>query len=1497
MTRTLSLLFIEQSEADFLVLEHRLREDELNVRCRRVASSAELSVALGEGGWDAVLSDFNAPGIPFHQAYLYLRTHYPELPIIVVSGAMSEEATVDLLKEGVSDIVYKDRLVRLAPAIERAVREVEDQHKNRESEINYRRVFNDLSDAICIEDETGHYLDVNQGAEDMYGYPIESIIGKTPVDLAAPGMNDMDALAAALSRAFQGEPQHFEFWGRRANGDVFPTDVHMALTTYKGQSAVIAVARDITSRKAAEEELSSQHTLLKTILESIPMRIFWKDRDLRYLGGNAAFAHDAGLAGPEELIGKDDHQLAWREHAELYRADDRQVMGSGGFKLAYEEPQTTLYGNNNWVRTSKVPLRDTLGEVIGVLGLYEDITAAKEAEAKLHLQGAALEASANAIVITDLTGLIQWANPSFCGLTGYALDEVIGRTPGELLHSGVHAPEFYEDLWRTILGGQVWSGEMVNRRKDGTLYQEYMTATPVLDKDGRPSHFVAVKQDVTERREAERRLQLTQQIIDKSQGFFWMNADGKVVYANDVACRSLGYTRDELTGKAVWDFDPDFRAENWDAHWSEIRQKGAITLESCHRRKDGSVFPVEVNAHHGQYAGEEYDFAFVQDITRRRQNEMQIRRLNRLYAMLGGINELIARFPDAEKLYSEACRITVDEGGFRMAWIGLVDPVSREIRPVAHSGQTDGYLDHLQITMDESARGCGPTGQAVREGKASICNDIANDARMQPWREDAMRMGYRASAAFPLKVGGELRGAFTLYSDTVNFFDTQEMGLLERLTKNISFALEVIGFESYRHKAEEARRRSEENLKLAQAVAQTGSWYLDIVTDSLEWSDETYRIFGRTPGPKLSLKSFLDCIHPEDRQDVLVEWSAAVQGGRPYDIEHRIMVGDQVKWVRERAEIRFGPEGKALTSLGTVQDITERKATETLMRWDREQQATLRGLLEAVLKGEKLEETLDYCLQQLLAVSWLSVLPKGGIFLLDQDGQTLRLTVSRDLSPQIMSLCARVPLGRCHCGHAAASKQIQYADCVDERHEITYPGIPDHGHYSVPIISDDQLLGVLVLYLPPDFPRDPLKEQFICSVTDILAGFISRQQAAQALAEHQAHLEELVSTRTFELERARIGAEHLAQVKSEFLANMSHEIRTPLNAVLGFAQIGQRESKGRKSQEHFHRIMDAGQLLLGIINDVLDFSKIEAGKLSVDSSPFQLSPVIVNAASLMAGAAKQKGLTYTVDAAPDLPEWVMGDSQRLQQILVNLLSNAVKFSEQGEVRLRVAREGDDICFKVIDTGIGISEEQIARLFNQFEQADSSTTRKYGGSGLGLAISRKLARMMGGEITVDSAPGAGSAFTLRLRLPAASPNLEVHTGKTVEHGPRLAQLRILAAEDVEVNQLILEDMLVHEGAQVVFADNGQQALERLEEAGVTAFDVVLMDVQMPLMDGHEAARRMRELAPQLPIIGLTAHALAEERQKCLAAGMVDCATKPIDIDTLVNVIRKYTSSTR
>ncbi len=380
-------------------------------------------------------------------------------------------------------------------------------------------------------------------------------------------------------------------------------------------------------------------------------------------------------------------------------------------------------------------------------------------------------------------------------------------------------------------------------------------------------------------------------------------------------------------------------------------------------------------------------------------------------------------------------------------------------------------------------------------------------------------------------------------------------------------------------------------------------------------------------------------------------------------------------------------------------------------------------------------------------------------------------------------------------------------------------------------------------------------------------------------------------------EAALFEAERLARLKSEFLANMSHEIRTPLNAVLGFAQIGVRQSDGRKARDFFKRIMDSGQLLLGIVNDILDFSKIEAGKLNIEQGLIDLRDVLEHSVDQLRERARDKGLELRVETSDELPATCRCDGLRLTQILGNLLSNAIKFTAQGSVSLSASRDEHSLLFGVSDTGIGMTEEQVAGLFKPFEQADGSITRRFGGTGLGLAISKRLVDMMGGEMGVQSRLGEGTRFEVRIPLIEPAGFISDHPADVDPSLPstplqRLRGLVILVAEDNAVNRLVLEELLKDEGCWLVQVENGLQALERVRQDGANAFDLVLMDIQMPVMDGYESARQIREHAPDLPVVGLTAHALPSERNQCLAAGMVDHVAKPVDLDSLVATILKY-----
>lgn len=402
-----------------------------------------------------------------------------------------------------------------------------------------------------------------------------------------------------------------------------------------------------------------------------------------------------------------------------------------------------------------------------------------------------------------------------------------------------------------------------------------------------------------------------------------------------------------------------------------------------------------------------------------------------------------------------------------------------------------------------------------------------------------------------------------------------------------------------------------------------------------------------------------------------------------------------------------------------------------------------------------------------------------------------------------------------------------------------------------------------------------------------------RKRAESELEQHRHHLSQLVGERTAELVLAREEAERHARVKGEFLANMSHEIRTPLNGVIGLSRIGLSGNKSvAEMKSLFSKVHDAGKGLLGIINDILDFSKLEAGKLNVELLPTNPGKVLSETVELLQEDAKTKGIKLSLHSAPNFPVACLSDSLRLRQVLLNLISNALKFTPEGSVRVEAGVENGWISIQVRDTGIGMSPEQMARVFEAFEQADGSTTRKFGGTGLGLSITHRIVEVMQGTIQVSSTPGSGSCFDIR--LPYLPAEIEP-VGEVVDASAncavvlRLAGIRILVAEDNEINQIVISENLADEGAEIVLVGDGLAAVNRVIADGSEAFDLVLMDVQMPGMDGYEATANLLAIEPDLPIIGQTAHAYGEEKARCFAVGMVDHIAKPIDPDLLVEKI--------
>ncbi len=412
-----------------------------------------------------------------------------------------------------------------------------------------------------------------------------------------------------------------------------------------------------------------------------------------------------------------------------------------------------------------------------------------------------------------------------------------------------------------------------------------------------------------------------------------------------------------------------------------------------------------------------------------------------------------------------------------------------------------------------------------------------------------------------------------------------------------------------------------------------------------------------------------------------------------------------------------------------------------------------------------------------------------------------------------------------------------------------------------------------------------------------------RKQNEEELIRHRDHLEEMVAARTAALSIAKEAAETANIAKSAFLTNMSHEIRTPLNAIMGMVYLVRRSGVTEEQTQRLDKIETASQHLLDVINDILDISKIEAGKFTFEALPVNVDAIAVNVASILQDRAKAKHLELIVDSQQSPGLQLLGDPARLQQALLNYATNAIKFTPTGKVtlRTRIQEESADhvlVRFEVADTGIGIAPEAVARLFRPFEQADNSMTRKYGGTGLGLAIVKKLAGLMGGDAGVVSTPGAGSTFwfTARLAKPALSaPPL---AAATPGNGEILLKRdtpgrRILIVEDEQLNREILQELLQEAGQHVDLAENGIEAIDRVSK---NTYDLILMDMQMPHMDGLEATCQIRQLAngARVPILASTANVFAEDKARCMAAGMNDFVSKPIEPGVLFETVRKWLS---
>ncbi len=1116
---------------------------------------------------------------------------------------------------------------------------------------------------------------------------------------------------------------------------------------------------------------------------------------------------------------------------------------------------------------------------------------ASEAKFRSYVEGCPV-----ALFVADAEGRYVDCNPAALDLVGYdaaTLKEM--RIP--MLHPEEDREEVFRDFAMFVRDGHIHHDYRLQRR-DGSLVWVQLRTVPLAD-----GHVMGFCMDITEQklaaaalRDSEARFSTVFHASPIAIGLGLMN--GELLDVNQAWLDLVGYDRDEVIGRTTAELGIYERPEDRREVIETLNSRGKVSnLELPYRRKNGERIVAQYSAEVVEISGKPHLMVMASDITRRKAEAIALRRYG----------EIVERLADPVVFFDCAERyVTVNHAYSNLIGKDAADMLGQRMEDVI-----------------------APEAYSVAEShmKAAVAGECQNYV-LDRFFPDGRRHVFDIRLA-PFLVGDEVQGV------VANMHEITEL------------------------------RQAQDTLEAAQAMARMGSWSMDVATGTYTTSPTSRQHLGWL-GRDISEANLLPFIHPEDMALRQAAWQAAMAGA-PYDIEHRMVIHGRTIWVHVKARVEFDADGRPVKATGMTQDITAKREAQQALE-------AYKDHLEDLVAARTMEMEAAEAKMRLILES-----SGDGLFGVDTSG---RVTfVNR-------AACALL-------GYTA--EQILGTNCHQMFH-FAYPDGSPYPEEDCPIrvtlrggkgarCEDDVFWHADGRALPVSYSTHPMSQDG--RIVGAVVSFVDISERRRSDDAREAALAE---------------AERLAQVRREFLANMSHEIRTPLTAVLGLAQVGRLDSDGRKTAQTFGKILDAGQTLLGVVDDILDFSKIEAGKFKLERQPLSLAEVVDRAVGLVAVRAYAKGLDMRVAEAFDLPAACLGDALRLAQMLGNLLSNAVKFTNpNGAVALTVGRDGGWLVFQVIDSGIGMTPDQMARLFQPFEQADSSTTRHFGGTGLGLAITKEMVELMGGTIAATSSLGEGSTFTLRLPLlevvaeeppPLSVPDSVVLAGLSEaeaspllatlrRHGaevtllpsgkavpasaglvvttaevaaewsglvvvesalvrglrvvvattpggvgiaadlaervavverplrarhllavpstvplvsvpgrPRLEGYRVLVAEDNEVNRLVLAELLTLEGADLDCVENGRLAMERLGQRGSDAYDIVISDIQMPDMDGYEVARRIAALDPSLPVIGLTAHAMPEERERCIAAGMLEHLAKPVTMDRLVPIILRH-----
>lgn len=1070
-----------------------------------------------------------------------------------------------------------------------------------------------------------------------------------------------------------------------------------------------------------------------------------------------------------------------------------------------------------------------------IRGQYE-LAAARARE--LEMMSLAVKQATSAVIFADPDMRITWVNEGFTRITGFSLDDALGRSTGALLMSERTDQTVVKHVRARLSEGQSVRAAFINRTRDGRDFWFDLDVQPRKDAAGRHIGFLAIGTDITEQVEEKDRLALVFSTL--TQGLLLISKDGQVLQCNPAAEHILGLDAGELLTVRVGD-----------SRWQSIRV-------------DGTPFPPDESP---------------VSITMKT-GEPQ-------YNVIYGI-----RLRDGTRRWVSVNTAATHDAQQRIASV-----------VVSFTDVTAAYEQNHRMDLVVSSANLGtwdvhvPTGRAAYNERFARMlgyapEDLSPDltifqSSLHPDERDAVLEAldeHLTGGSEEYRMEHRLLRRDGSWAWVIGAGRVTERGISGEPIRMVGANVDVSERKALEEQAVEAQKRYDAAIE----GTSDGLWTWEVGAPTIWFSPRCWQLLGFPVdhvGSDMPLYEFQNALHTEHRDAVLEQLNEVIRSDTVCDTEILLRIrSGEYKHFRLRCKAQRTTSKRTTLIAGSIQDINAEKLADAIL-----QRTT------AQLEDAQSVARLG---------SWAYDFASGEI----------------EWSKQTYVLFGRP---RTEGPPSIAQVMSYYAESDRDRLQTAVARAAEAGEpYSLILRTSHPAGGVRYVRGEGRAKRD--QHGAVSGVFGTVADVTDAVEREEALRNARAEIEGvnsrlLQTNRGLEAETARAAAmasqAHLANVaKSEFLANMSHEIRTPLTAILGYADI--LHTALQDDVAHGDRlgavetIKRAGEHLLGVINDILDLSKIEAGKCDVEHVETAVPSLLLEVDSLMRTRAAAKGVTLTTTLSSAIPDRVYGDPTRLRQILVNLVGNAAKFTHHGTIEIRAGTTAIDdeqkLCIQVEDTGVGIGPDEATALFEPFSQADASVTRRYGGTGLGLTICRRLAALMGGEVRLErSAPGVGSVFTLELPLHAVDGattvhNLAVVNGRSAEESraeqPPLGQLSgsILLAEDGIDNQRLIAFHLRNAGARVHIVENGALALLALADAerSGSPFNLLLTDMQMPEMDGYTLARTLRARGAAIPIVAITAHVMAEDRERCLSAGCNDYITKPLDRSNLIETCARW-----